>query len=476
MVMRLKRAALAVLLCTSLWAWPSAGAGLPASVTQVIEAQRLPQSAVSVAVIDLNAGRIVLSQNPDTPRSPASTIKVVTTFAALDQLGPVYTWHTRALIRGEIRDGVLDGDLVLQGGGDPYMTLERWWSFVQELRARGLKAIHGDIVIDDTAFSLPPEDPGEFDGRPNRTYNVVPNALMVNFQSIEFRVVPDAGSRRVDVFATPAPANLVIDNHVRFAAGRCGGASGRVDFQVASEGWDRVVFSGAWSPHCAERSFTRVLLQPATYAFGTFLALWRQSGGEFSGVLRVRAAPADAQPLLSFDSLSLGEIVRLTNKFSSNLMARELLLTMGAEHSGSPATLENGAAAIDEWSRARGLDLQGMDIDNGSGLSRRTRISALQMAGILSAAYHSRYAPEFLASLPLAGMDGTLRSRMKSTPQGAVRLKTGHIDSVSAVAGYVTTAAGKSYVLVCLVNHPRADFGAGEPVHAALVTWILDNL
>ena len=474
--MRLKRAALAVLLCTPPCAWPAAGAGLPPSVTQVIEAQRLPQSAVSVAVIDLSTGRLLLSQNPETPRSPASTVKVVTTFAALDQLGPAYTWHTRALIRGEIHDGVLDGDLVLQGGGDPYMTLERWWSFVQELRVRGLKAIHGDIVIDDTAFSLPPEDPGEFDGRPNRTYNVVPNALMVNFQSIEFRVVPDSSSRRIDVFATPAPANLVIDNHVRFAAGRCGGASGRVDFQVASEGWDRVVFSGALSPHCAERSFTRVLLRPATYAFGTFLTLWRQSGGEFTGALRVRAASADAQPLFSFDSLSLGEIVRLTNKFSSNLMARELLLTMGAEHSGSPATLENGAAAIDEWSRARGLDLQGMDIDNGSGLSRRTRISALQMAGILTAAYRSRYAPEFLASLPLAGMDGTLRSRMKSTPQGAVRLKTGHIDGVSAVAGYVTTAAGKSYVLVCLVNHPRADFGAGEPVHAALVTWMLDNL
>jgi D-alanyl-D-alanine carboxypeptidase/D-alanyl-D-alanine-endopeptidase (penicillin-binding protein 4) len=117
-----------------------------------------------------------------------------------------------------------------------------------------------------------------------------------------------------------------------------------------------------------------------------------------------------------------------------------------------------------------------MDIDNGSGLSRRTHISAVQLARVLSAAYHSRYAPEFLASLPLAGVDGTLRSRMRTAPQGAVRLKTGHIDGVSGVAGYVTTAAGKSYVLVCLVNHPRADFGAGEPVHAALVTWILDNL
>ena len=472
----MRRAALALIIGVPACAWGVAGAGVPAPIAQVIAAQRLPASAVSVAVIDMSSGRLVFDLNPDTPRSPASTIKTVTTFAALDLLGPAYTWHTRALMRGTLEQGVLDGDLILQGGGDPYMTLERWWSFTQGLRARGLKSIRGDIIIDNTAFALPPEDPGEFDGRPNRAYNVVPDALTVNFQSIEFRVAADAAARRVDVLADPAPGNLIIDNRVRFADGRCRGGAARVDFKVASEQWDRVIFSGALSPHCAARSFTRVLLQPATYAFGTFVLLWHESGGDFSGRMLERATPADAQPLLSFDSLSLGEIVRLTNKFSSNLMARQLLLTLGEEYAGAPATPDKGVAAIDEWSRERGLDVSGMDIDNGSGLSRRTRISALQLAKILSAAYHSRYAPEFLASLPLAGIDGTLRSRMKSVPAGAVRLKTGHIDGVSAVAGYVTTAGAKTYVLVSMVNNPRADFGAGEAVHAALVDWILDNL
>ena len=234
-----------------------------------------------------------------------------------------------------------------------------------------------------------------------------------------------------DVIANPAPANLLIENHVRYAAGRCSGAAGRVDFKVDSASWDRVVFSGALSPHCAQRSFTRVLLRPATYAFGTFVELWRELGGEFTGKLRLEAAPADARTLVSFDSLSLAEIVRLTNKYSNNLMARHLLLSIGAQRLGTPATLEKGAAAIAEWSRERGLDLQGVDIDNGSGLSRITHISVLQMAEVLRAAYHSPYAPEFLASLPLAGVDGTLRSRMKTSPAGAVRLKTGHLDGVS---------------------------------------------
>ena len=476
MLKSMNRAVLALMACASTSGWAAAGTGTPASLTQVMAAQRLPAGTVSFVVLDPDSGRVLLAHNPDTPRSPASTIKTVTTFAALELLGPAYTWHTRALTRGALDGGTLDGDLILQGGGDPSMTLERWWSFVHALRARGLKTIHGDIVIDNTGFSLAPEDAGAFDGRPNRAYNVLPDALMVNFQSIDFRVVPDAASGRVDIVATPAPPNLKIENDVRFVAGRCSGRAARMDFEVASAQWDRVVFSGALSARCAEREFARVLLQPSSYAFGTFVELWRELGGEFSGKLRVEAAPADAREFLDFDSLSLGEIVRLTNKFSNNLMARHLLLTLGEEHMGRPATLEKGAAAIADWARERGLDLQGVDIDNGSGLSRSTHISVLQMAKVLSAAYHSRYAPEFMASLPLAGVDGTLRSRMKSTTAGNVRLKTGHLDGVSGNAGFVTTAAGKTYVLVSLVNHPRADFGGGEPVHAALVTWILDSL
>jgi serine-type D-Ala-D-Ala carboxypeptidase/endopeptidase (penicillin-binding protein 4) len=462
----LHRIALACICCAAL---PLGSiAAVPADITQAIAAQRLPASAVSFVILEADSGHVVMTQNADTPRSPASTIKTVTTFAALDMLGPTFVWQTRAWTH--------EGDLFLQGGGDPYMTMERWWSFAHGLRAQGLKSIRGDIVIDDTAFSVGSEDPGAFDGRPNRSYNVLPDALMVNFQSIDFKLIADADSRQVQVIASPTPVNLDVENHIRFAPGRCSGSAGRVDFQVPSARWDRVVFSGALSPHCAARSFARVLLTPATYAFGTFVELWRESGGEFTGKLRVEPTPADAKPLFSFDSLSLGEIVRLTNKHSSNLMARHLLLTLGKERFGNPATVEKGAAAIADWGHERGFDLAGVDIDNGSGLSRSTHISVLQMANILNAAYHSRFAPEYLASFPLAGMDGTLRARMKSSPAGSVRLKTGHLDSVSGVAGYVTNSAGKTYILVSLVNHVRADFGAAEPVHAALVAWILDNL
>jgi D-alanyl-D-alanine carboxypeptidase/D-alanyl-D-alanine-endopeptidase (penicillin-binding protein 4) len=445
---------------------------IPVSVAAAIAGERIAAPAVSFVVLDVESGRIAASFNPGTPRSPASTIKVVTTFAALDSLGPAYTWHTQALVQGALQDGALEGDLILKGGGDPYMTLERWWSFVQELRAKGLRALRGDIVIDDTAFALPAEDPAAFDGRPHQAYNAEPSAIMVNFQSVEFRLMPNAAAHRVDVSATPAPVNLAIDNRIALVAGPCSGRAARVSFEVPSAGWDRVEFAGSLSPQCAPRSITRVLLSAPSYAFGTFVQLWRESGGTFEGRWRVAAAPSTATPLSSFDSLTLAEIVRLTNKYSNNLMARHLLLTLGAERFGAPATLDKGIRAISAWSVERGIPLADMQIDNGSGLSRATRISVAELAAVLRAAYHSRYAPEFIASLPLAGIDGTLRSRMQGTEPGAARLKTGHLDGVSGIAGYVTGASGKVYVVASLVNDARFGAGTGDSVHAALVRWI----
>jgi serine-type D-Ala-D-Ala carboxypeptidase/endopeptidase (penicillin-binding protein 4) len=466
------RAAAAALACCLMFAplRPALSAP-PAPVAAAIASERIAPPAVSFVVLDAESGQIAASLNPGTPRSPASTIKVVTTFAALDSLGPAYTWHTQALVQGAIEDGVLEGDLILKGGGDPYMTLERWWSFVQELRAKGLRSLRGDILIDDTAFALPAEDPAAFDGRPHQAYNAEPSAIMVNFQSIEFRLVPNPGARRVDIAATPAPVNLAIDNRIALVAGACSGRAARVAFEVPSADWDRVEFTGVLSPHCAERSITRVLLSAPSYAFGTFVQLWRESGGAFEGKWRTAAAPPTATPFVSFDSLTLAEVVRLTNKFSNNLMARHLLLTLGAERFGAPATLEKGVRAISAWSQERGLPLSDMEIENGSGLSRTTRISVLQLAAVLRAAYHSRYAPEFIASLPLAGIDGTLRSRMQSAQPGSARLKTGHLDGVSGIAGYVTGASGKVYVVVSLVNDARYGAGVGDGVHAALVGW-----
>ena len=445
----------------------------PPPIQRVIEQGHLPYASVSYIVEDANTGAVVIERNPRIARGPGSVMKMLTTYAALDTLGPQFKWHTRALVDGPIVRGILHGNLYLQGGGDPYMTIERWWRFAAELRATGLRTIDGDVVIDDHEFSLPSENPAAFDGHPNRFYNVIPDALMVNFQSIDYRVAPDPGAHRVTVSALPRPVNFAIENDIRLVGGRCAGYGDRIGYRVDSPQRDRVVFSGTMSMHCGPEQFTRAVMQAPAYAYGSFVQLWRELGGRVVGGYAHRAAPPRARTVLDFESLPLAEIVRLTNKFSNNTMARTILLTLGERRYGAPATLGKGITVIEDWAREHRIPLDGTVIVNGSGLSRRTRIDAETLAALLRVAYHSNFAPEYLASLPIAGVDGTLQRHMQETPPGAVRLKTGHIDDVSAVAGYVRTRSERTFVLVSLVNDPRVATGAAERLHQALVDWIL---
>ncbi len=209
------------------------------------------------------------------------------------------------------------------------------------------------------------------------------------------------------------------------------------------------------------------------YAFGLFKTLWQQAGGSIDGGLRLGAVPADAKLLYTHDSLSLAEIIRLINKYSSNVMARTLFLTLGAEKSGRPATSAGARQAVVDFLASRGITIPDLVLDNGSGLSRDERVTAEGLADVLLDAWHSQYMPEFAASLPLSATDGTLRRRFRSGEmQGRLRMKTGTLDEVSALAGYVNAASGKAYVAVILMNDPRAGAGAGQAVQTELVDWV----
>jgi D-alanyl-D-alanine carboxypeptidase/D-alanyl-D-alanine-endopeptidase (penicillin-binding protein 4) len=191
------------------------------------------------------------------------------------------------------------------------------------------------------------------------------------------------------------------------------------------------------------------------------------------GAMRVETLPADAKLFYEHDSLPLTEIIRLVNKYSNNVMARHLMLTLGVEKYGPPATVASGRNAIRLWLANRGIQMPGFVLDNGSGLSRAERVTVRGLGEMLDRAWHSPFMPEFAASLPLSATDGTLRNRFKSPGmQGRIRLKTGHLDNVSALAGFVNAASGKTYVVAIIVNHPGAQGGSGEAVHAELIRWV----
>jgi len=447
---------------------------LPPEVERVLAQQHIPGTSLSVLVKEVGRDEPLLSYNSTVPRNPASTMKVVTTYSALEVLGPAYTWRTRAYATGPIHDQVLEGDLVLVGGGDPYMTAERWWGFVNGLRQAGIQRVTGDVIIDNSYFAPQGDDRGAFDNKPLSTYNVLPDALLVNFQTVTFSLFPDLAAGVLRASAYPWPANLTVDSTARLDKGSCrrGAAGVGVSTPDGAAG-NRIVFTGRYASGCGTMSFTRAVMRAPEYAFGTFKAFWLESGGKLDGGWRIGVVPPGAKLLHSQDSLSLAEIIRLVNKFSSNTMARQLLLTLGAEKAGRPGTTGNGRKVITDFLATQGISIPDLVLDNGSGLSREERISAAGLADVLLAAWRSQYMPEFAASLPLSATDGTLRNRFRSPEmQGRLRMKTGTLEGVSALAGYVSAASGRTFVAVIIVNHPRAGTGGGQALQAALVQWV----
>ena len=461
-------------------------AALPERIARIADALDVPQSEVSIWVGDLADGDPILAHHADTLRTPASTLKVLTTFAALQGLGPAYRWRTEAWALGPVENGVLRGDLLLRGYGDPYLVEEQFWKFLKGLRQAGLEKIEGDLVFDSSFFALPEENAGAFDGRPDRVYNVLPHALLVNFNAARFEFSPAADGRSVDVAVTPALAELGVDNRLRIAQRDCSGYQRGVALNVVDGDGerDRVMLEGRFPSACDRYAMTRTVLRPESYAFGLFDVYWRQLGGELGGhwhpgtlppeFLEVDGNEDERHPALlhAHQSPPLGDVIRLVNKYSNNVMTRHLHLTLGAKRFDAPATPQKGDAAVHEVLERFGIATDGLVIANPSGLTREARISAAQMGRVLVAAWNAPYMPEFVSSLSLVGVDGTARRRLSGDAgAGRMHVKTGTLDEVSAIAGYVHAKSGRRLAVVVMVNGPLAHRGPGHEIQDALLQW-----
>lgn len=467
--------ALFALLCW--FALPAAAepqAVLPDRVERILAQHKLPSGSFSAFVQQVGSDKPLLAYNADVPRNPASVIKLVTTFAALEALGPTYQWRTEAYADGRISDGVLEGDLILKGYGDPYLLTERLWLLQRELRRQGIRQINGDLVIDNTWFAREDYDPAAFDGEGNRAYNVLPDALLVNFQAVNFIFRPEPQRGRVQILSDPSLPNVDIDNAMQMFRGECGSSRNAINMAVRDEGAvPRVVFTGNLANNCSEFQLLRSVLDAPNYAYGAFLGLWEEQGGAITGTLRLGTAPAGKKPLVRFDSPPLAEIIRPVNKFSNNVMTRQIFLTLGAEKYGAPGTRDKGRQAVEQALRRQGLEFPELVIANGAGLARDTRISARSLGQLLLAASASPFSAEFQASLSVAGLDGTTRRRFRRDPMaGQMHLKTGTLRDVTAIAGFVRSRSGNEYVVVAIANHDRATAGGGQSAQNALLSWV----
>ncbi|SFB70173.1 D-alanyl-D-alanine carboxypeptidase/D-alanyl-D-alanine endopeptidase [Massilia yuzhufengensis] len=465
-------------------AFGAAHAQLPASVAQVMAQHGLPEDSVGVLVLKGDA--VVLAHQADRPMQPASTMKLVTTLISLERLGPAFRGRTELRSTGEVVKGVLRGNLILKGGADADLSGEHLENMLRALHYQGIRRIEGDLVLDRSLFQPSRLDVGlpPFDESPEAYYNVIPDALLVNKNMLQLDMRSTA--KALTLSMQPALDRVSIGSDMTLIEADCAKWEDGWKLPEAvrqKDGRIKVLLHGTFPKECA-RSYSINVLDRDDYIDRLFRQKWKELGGKFSGKVVEGVAPPESRVLAEHTSRMLPELVRDTNKPSDNLLARTLFLSLGSLQpdpaAGSFALAPNGEttftradAAVREWMRANRIDDTGFVIENGSGLSRAERITPQQMGHLLQAGLRSNWMPEFQASMPIAGIDGTLRRRLQGTPAaGRARLKTGTLRNVVALAGYVPDANGVQNVFVAMVNSEQASNGRGRAVVEALVDWV----
>ncbi|KAG0189463.1 hypothetical protein DFQ28_003351 [Apophysomyces sp. BC1034] len=462
---------------------------LPAPVMAGLARARVPLSSVSVVVQRVGGTRPRLTWNANKPMLPASTMKLVTTYAGLSILGPDYRWRTSVYRDGSVdASGVLHGNLYIQGTGDPKLVPEELIELVNKIRKQGIVALDGNLILDKRWFDTSTRDLPAFDNNADSPYNVGPDPLLYAFKSLSFTLNPSRNGK-VSIDVTPPLAQLEIVNQLHETRGACNGVlqSATPAITPMSQGIVQAVFRGNYPARCGGRTVNIAALDHSSFFAGGFLALWKQAGGTFTGTVREGATPSHAQWVAAHRGMELSNIVHDINKLSNNTMTRNLFLSIGAVGARPiashipvtlappvPSTPARSAQVIRDFLAKSALAMPELRLDNGSGLSRNEYVSAASMAKLLVAANTSPVAQAFIESLPIAGVDGTMRHRLTGAPVGGnARIKTGTLRNVRAIAGYVAAANGESYVVVSFINDAHA--AAARQAHDALLQWVYQS-
>lgn len=461
--------------------------GLPPPVQAALQRAQVPATAMSALVLPVGeTGPARVRFRADQAINPASVMKLVTTYAAMDLLGPDFTWSTRFYTDGTVDKGTLRGNLYIKGGGDPKLVLERIQAAFQALQTKGVVVVLGDMVLDNSAFDLPPRDPGAFDGEALRPYNAGPDALLVNFKSVVLKFYPDPAARVARVVSEPPMAGLAIDATLPLAPGGCGDWRGAIGARF--DDVNAIRFTGRFPQACGEKEWAVAYQDPASYAARALEGLWRNAGGALTGKVVTGRMPASARLLHEARSLPLSEIMADVNQWSNNVMAQQVFLTLGqlAPARVDAMTVPRGPLQLERqgklersreiiarwWRNTFGIRHAAPVMENGSGLSRIERITPEALAELLRhAARHPRGAT-FVQSLSVAGVKGTaarIGRASDSLAHGNAWLKTGTLRDVTGIAGYVNAGNGGRYVVVGFINHESAV--AARPALDALVEW-----
>jgi len=413
---------------------------LTARIDAILAASNLGDATIGVHVLDLASGATLYGRNAELGQNPASNVKLVTTAAALALLGPEHRYVTRVYAANKALHGhTIEGDIYLRGGGDPSLITADLYQLASELRALGVTRITGGLVLDTSHFDRDELPPGFDQKQELVAYRAPGGALSVNFGTYVVLTRPGGkeGEPAHAAIDPPVPS-IKLDNKATTEPG------GRTRLRVAVEPDPKhhglkVVLEGSIGVDAEPAEYRYPVASPADYSAEVFELVLRQRGIKLGkSTITVGATPEDAQRLAIVRSQPLSVLVRSINKLSNNYMAEHILKTLAPE---LPQSYAGGLARVQAWLKE--IEVPGeLRLGNGSGLYDTNRISPIQLTHLLARVHRDfRIAGDFLASLPIAGADGTLRSRMQDTER-FVRAKTGTLDRVSALSGYAG-AVGK---------------------------------
>jgi D-alanyl-D-alanine carboxypeptidase/D-alanyl-D-alanine-endopeptidase (penicillin-binding protein 4) len=444
---------------------------LPQKVQSFINNSTIKAKDISIYIKEVGQSNVVISHNASKTRTPASVVKVLSTYASLLKLGFDYRFPTKFYIAGSVRNGVLHGDIVVKGFGDPTLDSKDLDSIVKKIYQKGIRKITGHIIIDRSYFRVGTKDSSGFDENRYSPYNAMPDAMMFNERISTICVTPNQNTVYKKIFDGSYTLVNKLQRVNKPCRGRYSWPSVRIDKTKVAP---TVLLRGKISKKCGKRNICKVITKPYKSFYYAFKEKLKKEGIVVKGNMRLRRVPSKARLLLIHYSDTLEKIVSKTAKKSNNLYARHLLLTLGAKTYGAPATLTKGRRAVESILRAKGaLGLGSLDIDNGSGLSRTAKITAKLLSGMYDHAY-TRYGERWLHTLSIAGVDGTIKKRFRGTiVKSRAWMKTGTLKRVKNIGGYVKSKSGKLYTAVILVQSNRGNWRASK-LQNDIIKWLVN--
>ena len=447
---------------------------IPDDLAQEISTIPINKYNYSIYIQDVDSNYPIASWRSHVVRKPASVIKLLTTYSALLNLGFNYRWETKFYYTGKIRNGILRGDFYVKASGDSTLSTKDLYDIVSQVRARGIRKIQGNIIIDRTLFKVSSRNNSGFDKNKYSPYNAMPDAMMFNKRKSTFCITPH--SKRAKIVKDVPDGSYKIVNKLRIVGGSCrrGRSWPRVSIKTNSSSRSTIFLSGKLSRNCGTRKICKVISMPHRAFYYALKEKLLESGIKVTGTLKLRRVPKKAKYLFSHYSEPLERVISTITKRSDNLMARQLFLTLGATSFSPPSTLYKSRKAVEKTLGRYHILEKGTRIENGSGLSRSARITAKSLANLLNHAY-KHYGERWMNTLSIAGIDGTIHNRFKySTVFGRAWMKTGTIKGVKNIAGYVEGASGQRYVVVVLVND-RYAHSYGAKLANRVIEWVADT-